>query len=225
MSFHKWFGCNMEGTRKRCFPWTGSFKMWNVMVHRFPFLTPSACVFVCEGVTFLSPSSGHSEYPTVTSGRSHRSTSPRGLSRPRAMPGSLMQDDSTQHLQRKLSISSELCGSWLSYAPLIKRTNSRNASVTKSCPFSVHHVLVCCSRDVTETNISIMLLLEHNGAAYVRFISLTFAPKRCGRRTFCHPWQKMDDSPEWVTLKNGLCVHSRIYCLISSVLTTSFKRT
>lgn len=84
----------------------------------------------------------------------------------------------------------------LSCAPLKKRTNSRNASVTKSRPFSVHHVLVCRSRDVTETNISIMLLLEHNGAAYVRFISLTFAPQRCGRRTFCHAWQKMDDSPE-----------------------------
>lgn len=116
----------------------------------------SLCVFVCEGVTFLSPRSGHSEFPTVTSGRSHRSTGPRGLSRPRATPGSLMQDDSAQHLHRKISISSELCG--LSHAPLKKGTNSRHASVTKSCPFSVRHVLVYCSRDVTDTNISVVLL-------------------------------------------------------------------
>lgn len=195
------------------------------MVHRFPFLTPSACVCVWRSdvpVPVVGPLRvSHCHLRSLTSiDRSSRVITSSGYAR--------VTDagrQSTASPEKDFNIFRIVRFICLSCAPLIKRTNSRNASVTKSCPFSVHHILVCCSRDVTETNISIMLLLEHNGAAYVRFISLTFAPKRYGCRTFCHPWQKMDDSPEWVTLKNGLCVHSRIYCLISSVLTTSFKRT
>lgn len=81
LSFHKWFGC------KGCFPLSGVFKISRASVHSFSL----CCVCV------VSPRSGRSELsPRVAAecASSHRSTGPRGSSRPRAPPRSLMQDDS-----------------------------------------------------------------------------------------------------------------------------------
>ncbi len=102
-----------------------SFPWWNVSVDEWSpvlLLGPSACVCVCVCVCFCPALSFPLSLPvSAECVSSHRSSGPRGLSRPQATPGSLMQD---------LSFPPALWNERLRFicwsnAPLTKETNSQ----------------------------------------------------------------------------------------------------
>lgn len=106
LSFLKCFGC------KGCFPWSGFFKC----------LVFTGSLSHCVCLCVLSPRSGHSEFPAVTSGHCWvcQLTSIDRPSRVITSSGpATLTDAGRQHLQRNIGMSS--C---VSYAPLIKQTNS-----------------------------------------------------------------------------------------------------